>query len=1151
MAGDIFISYRSTEAEVVGQLYDGLINVGGFDPWQMWRDRNSLVAGKEWFSQIEDASSRARVLVAMIGPGWRPKDSKGDWVTRELKAAFAHGIPVLPVLLGDAPMPMQEDLPEELVLLCTMQGLRITNPPVDANFHDLARALRRSGVRPARNTDPWSGAGTHIHIAPICTELQAGLAAGDAGVILLTGRPGSGRSRILRDVMATHREKGTLVGWHAPLHTAARHQCAVLHDWLTDIFEQAHNSQLDKMVTTLRDSGVIRTASCLVPVAELAAMLPLDLRLSLSKSLAAPRRDGIADLSGDRLPLALAARLVTKFGCPDHPLLLLVDDFDFADAKSRDVVRELVRLQGQPGVSDHSPFTLVLNTDDAGATSEFLGLAGQTRPVTARTDPQEFAAHCIRGSSAAAVLSDRQSALLALLAPCPGSFEVEVVLRHLHRRGHVIAAPGGGWQLGSGPADASRLSVQAQDEAIDLVLERAMQQVLETGALVGMSFVADLADAATNGREAGTRPGGAKSMWQQIRESDQDEVIVRCREVDGREVITFTSAVWRSHLANRADKWLRERRTRALAERYRDSAKAGDHYDDWVTGAGLFSRIGANEDAGRAYLIAARLARERLSDDVAAFRYRQARNWFSFAAATDDPTERARALTVMAFACLQAVSLRLRSVSRVRDQIDVTVREELEDDLDIAQNAVAELRHAVRLLPSASGMGLIENLALDLSDSYLSDADKLSARCHSLAAHWAILRGQLLLLGGRTLDQKQPSSDEPEWRFVGALRDAEQGLAGNVRRYLVIVAATGLTQALTIKAEGLAAEYRHVQPQKALKNVVATALFHACRAWLLLDRCGDLCRDVLSAPDVERARSRLVDCLKRLGDSRFPRRGDSRGVTPQLWPEAGVAAGRTPLPDLTRAWAKALAPRRRRHMKQVALRARELAANMAPDDRRLCRDEDIETVAFAHDLFRDVEPSRVLALFRELGMPGGRPVHHDGHAMTAEPDERPVEWIGSAEWTTPVLLHGRLAAVFLDRILDARSRLGSDRFTVIERALATHTIGERDAPALSRLLVVADTLDALAGADDPARTANTEWRRRIDEASSSEPDLIEAYRLCIEARIEYLNRIGTTPGEATSELLNALRSPPVTPAAETPSAAAPRRLTRATCLVKP
>jgi hypothetical protein len=217
----------------------------------------------------------------------------------------------------------------------------------------------------------------------------------------------------------------------------------------------------------------------------------------------------------------------------------------------------------------------------------------------------------------------------------------------------------------------------------------------------------------------------------------------------------------------------------------------------------------------------------------------------------------------MALACLQAVGLRLRSASRDCDQIDAIVREELEGDLEIAQNAIAGLRHAVQFLSSTSTVDRIENLALDLTDSYLSDADKLSTRCHSLAAHWAILRGRLSLLGGRALDQKTPSSDEPEWRFAGALRDAEQGLAGGVRRYLVILAATGMTQALTIKAEALAADHVPGQPKTALKKVVATALFHACRAWLLLDRWSYLSRDVLSWPDIEQARIRLVDCFKR------------------------------------------------------------------------------------------------------------------------------------------------------------------------------------------------------------------------------------------------------------------------------------------------
>jgi len=142
MAGDVFFSYRNRDFQVVDRLYAGLRTVGGFAQWQLWHDRTSLVAGKEWFSQIESASSRARVLIAVIGPDWRPTDSKDDWVSRELKAAFAQQVPVLPLLVDQAMLPHPEDLPEELVPLCGIQCLRIEDMPTDSNCYALRACLK-------------------------------------------------------------------------------------------------------------------------------------------------------------------------------------------------------------------------------------------------------------------------------------------------------------------------------------------------------------------------------------------------------------------------------------------------------------------------------------------------------------------------------------------------------------------------------------------------------------------------------------------------------------------------------------------------------------------------------------------------------------------------------------------------------------------------------------------------------------------------------------------------------------------------------------------------------------------------------------------------------------------------------------------------
>src|SRR5262245_48641680 len=153
MAGDVFFSYRSRESQVVDRLYAGLRTVGGFDQWQLFRDRTSLVPGKEWRSQLESASSHARALIAVIGPGWRPRDSEKDWVSRELKAAFAQQVPVLPLLVDKAKLPRPEDLPEELAPLCSIHCLSIAREPTPSNYYTLTDTLRRLGVRPVRNTN--------------------------------------------------------------------------------------------------------------------------------------------------------------------------------------------------------------------------------------------------------------------------------------------------------------------------------------------------------------------------------------------------------------------------------------------------------------------------------------------------------------------------------------------------------------------------------------------------------------------------------------------------------------------------------------------------------------------------------------------------------------------------------------------------------------------------------------------------------------------------------------------------------------------------------------------------------------------------------------------------------------------------------------
>ena len=225
--------------------------------------------------------------------------------------------------------------------------------------------------------------------------------------------------------------------------------------------------------------------------------------------------------------------------------------------------------------------------------------------------------------------------------------------------------------------------------------------------------------------------------------------------------------------------------------------------------------------------------------------------------------------------------------------------------------------------------------------------------------------------------------------------------------------------------------------------------------------------------------------------------GSARDVVLDARP--GGDLGIPSVADLTEAWARALAPQKYRHMRRVRAIAATLARAMRPHLKagESLWDEDIRIAAMAHDLFRDVEPSRVLALFRELDMPGLR---MDGEHGQPSADTAPTDWIQPTEWTIPILLHGRLAAVFRDFVLDASSRLGAERFSQIKLALATHTVGMRDAPPLSRLLVVADTLHVTSRNVEPGGGSGA-WHHRLEQSCREDPSLAAAYDLCIRARV--------------------------------------------------
>ncbi|MBI1916491.1 MAG: tetratricopeptide repeat protein [Planctomycetes bacterium] len=148
----IFISYRREDSiDATGRLYDRLQAHFGRDG--VFMDVDAIPFGVDFRHHLGEAVGRCDVLLAVIGDLWlearhsaptrqgqRRLDDPADFVRIELQSALTRGIPVIPVLVGRAAMPAEQDLPEGLKALAYRNAAEV-RPGRD--FHDHVGRLIR------------------------------------------------------------------------------------------------------------------------------------------------------------------------------------------------------------------------------------------------------------------------------------------------------------------------------------------------------------------------------------------------------------------------------------------------------------------------------------------------------------------------------------------------------------------------------------------------------------------------------------------------------------------------------------------------------------------------------------------------------------------------------------------------------------------------------------------------------------------------------------------------------------------------------------------------------------------------------------------------------------------------------------------------
>ncbi len=150
----IFISYRRTDSTWAATPIYEFVKAQLRGPRDhVFMDREELTLGRDFEEHIRTSLNGCDVVLALIGPNWltalreRLNGSDPDYVRMELASALTRGVPVVPVLLDNAPMPHADHLPPDLKALVKRNGISVGQQNFDA---DATRLLKGIGVKARR-----------------------------------------------------------------------------------------------------------------------------------------------------------------------------------------------------------------------------------------------------------------------------------------------------------------------------------------------------------------------------------------------------------------------------------------------------------------------------------------------------------------------------------------------------------------------------------------------------------------------------------------------------------------------------------------------------------------------------------------------------------------------------------------------------------------------------------------------------------------------------------------------------------------------------------------------------------------------------------------------------------------------------------------
>jgi hypothetical protein len=154
----IFISYRRSDApDAVGRVYDHLCKQFGKDV--VFKDVDSIPFGEDFKQHITRVIEQSRCLLVFIGSRWHELaegqgcrlDEPDDCVRFEIELALKNSLHIIPVLIDNATMPGESELPPSLRKLSKLNAARIrAGREFDSDLSSLIDAIGRPGYMARR-----------------------------------------------------------------------------------------------------------------------------------------------------------------------------------------------------------------------------------------------------------------------------------------------------------------------------------------------------------------------------------------------------------------------------------------------------------------------------------------------------------------------------------------------------------------------------------------------------------------------------------------------------------------------------------------------------------------------------------------------------------------------------------------------------------------------------------------------------------------------------------------------------------------------------------------------------------------------------------------------------------------------------------------